>query len=82
MGGAGAQRILGLLPDHWWVKLGPGVSGCRALGFLGLVPVHWSVELGPGLSGGQGCVHGQLWIQGVLKHPVCWWVELCPHPTN
>ena len=36
----GAQRILGLLTTHWWVKLDPSVSSCRALGVTVIVPVH------------------------------------------
>lgn len=40
VGGVGAQRILGLLPVHWWVGLGPGVY--IALGLLG----EWSWVLG------------------------------------
>ena len=33
--GTWAQRLLGLVPAHWWV---------------GLVPAHWWVELGPVVS--------------------------------
>ena len=28
----GAMAFLGLVPAHWWVKLGPGVSGCGVPG--------------------------------------------------
>ena len=37
--GPGNQRILGLVPTHWWVMLGPG-----------LVLTYWWVEPGLGIS--------------------------------
>ena len=58
MGRAGAQGVLGMVPAHWWVELGPRVSGCRALAVPALVPAHCCVGLGPGPSGGQGHVPG------------------------
>ena len=67
-----ALVFLGLVPYHWWMKLGPRVSGCRALGVLDLVPVHWCVRPAPGPSGGWGQVQGQLWAQGILRKPVDW----------
>ena len=67
MGRARAQEILGLVPSHWWVDLGPGVSGCRGLGILDTVLSHWCVWLGPQPSGGQGHVQGWLWAQEVLR---------------
>lgn len=32
MAGCRVVVVIGLVPDHWWVELGPGVSGCRAHG--------------------------------------------------
>lgn len=51
-GEAGTKGILGQVPAHWWVMLGPVVSGWRVLGVLGLVPMHWCVGPDPRLSGG------------------------------
>lgn len=45
-------------------------------GVLGLAPVHWLIS---GPFGAQGCVQGWLWIQGALRMPACWQVELQPH---
>ena len=41
VGRVGVKGVLGLVPAHWWVKLGSGVCGCRALGVLDLVLAHW-----------------------------------------
>ena len=56
----GGARDWGLVPAHWWLELGPGVSGCRALEVPGLVLMHWCVGPGSGPSNGQGCVQGRL----------------------
>ena len=61
---AGLLVILGLVPAHWWVELGPQFSECRALGVPGLVLAHWNVGLGLGPSGGQGCVQGGCGLRG------------------
>lgn len=76
----GRARNSGADACHWWVELGSGVSGCRA---LGLVPAHWCVQPDPGplvgravarcdcvlrslSAGGQGCVPTQFvsWPEG------------------
>ena len=59
------RLFLGLLPQLWWVKAGPGVSGCKALG----------VEPGPRPSGGKG--HVLVWLppKGVFRQPTCWWMD-------
>ena len=79
-GSAGCRTavVLQLVPAHWWEELGPSSCGCRTLGVSGLVPAHWCVGLGPGPCVGQGRVQGQLWAQGFLRQPACWWVGLCP----
>ena len=46
------SEILVLISAHWWMELGPLVSGCRALGVPDLVPVHWHVRPDPGASVG------------------------------
>ena len=41
LGGPRAQKVLGTIPAHRWIKQCPMVSGCRALlGVLDLVPVY------------------------------------------
>ena len=52
MAGCRVMVVIGLVPAHWWVVLGPGASGCRAQRVPGVVPVHWCVGLSPGPSGG------------------------------
>lgn len=37
VGDAKALGVLGPLLGHWWVQLGPRISGCRDLGVLELV---------------------------------------------
>ena len=64
------------------MDLSPGFYGCRALGVLDLLPAHWFVGLGPRLSGGQDCVQRQLWDQGILRQPLCWWVGLIAGPST
>ena len=66
MGEAEGQQILRLVPAHWLLEIGPGVSGYRALGVPVLVPAQWCVELGPGLPGGQGHAQGWLGAQEVF----------------
>ena len=42
---------------HWWVKPGPGISGCRVLGVLELVLSHWWTRLVPDMAGyPEACV--------------------------
>ena len=48
VGTAGSQIVLGLVPSHWWAKLGPGVSGSGFLGIQELLLACWWV--GPGLN--------------------------------
>lgn len=67
-----AQGILNLVPAHFWMKLGPRVSGCRLLESLGIVPVHWYMGPGPGPSVEQNLLQGQLWGEGVLRQPISW----------
>ena len=45
VGGAGAWGIPGLVPTHWEVELGPGVSDCRTLGVPKLVSTCWWMGL-------------------------------------
>lgn len=37
VGEAKALGVLGPVLGPWWVQLGPGISGCKALGVLELV---------------------------------------------
>ena len=46
VGRSGAQQVLGLVPAHWWVELGLGVSDRRALGILALLPAPWISQCG------------------------------------
>ena len=62
---------MGLVLVHWWVEMGPRVSGYRALGVLGLVQAHCCVGTGPGPSDGQGPVLGWWSAQGDLRQQAC-----------
>lgn len=77
-GGSGSSGV-GACP-----LLGGSVSigfGCRALG-------SWIWYLSTGIEGlvldplvGK-VVSCWLWTQGVLRQPVCWWVDPCPCPVS
>ena len=62
MGGFGAQEISGLVPDYWWAKSGPGVSGCRAQGSQSLCQP----------TGEWGEIPGQL-TEGPKVSQRWWW---------
>ena len=48
MGGVEAQGIQGLVPIHWWVRLGPGASASQLMGRAG----SWGLWLqGPMVPG-------------------------------
>ena len=44
---ARTQGILGLVPVHWWVEVGPRVSGWSTIEVYGLAPMQWYVCLCP-----------------------------------
>lgn len=84
--GCGAVVVLVLGPSGSWGWCLPmdgwsWVSGCRALGVPGLAHAHWC--MGPGASPlVDRVVQRQLWLQGALSQPACWWVGLCPYPAR
>ena len=63
-GRARAQGILGLVSAHWWVELGPRVSGWRSLGVPGLVPAHWFVGKIPCPLVGRAMSRGSCGLRG------------------
>lgn len=74
-------KVLKLVHVHFWVALSPLVFGYRALG-------SWIWYLSTGIEGlvldplvGR-VVSCWLWTQGVLRQPVCWWVDPCPCPIS
>ena len=70
--GAGACPLMNRLGSQGlWLQGpgGPGSSACALVCGVGSW-AFWSA----------GPCPGQLWAQGALNQPVCWWVGLCPCP--
>lgn len=77
VGVARAQGVPGLVPVHWYVEPGLGVSGFRVLCILKLVSAHWHGFQGHWLRSprcpraGVGLPVGRVMVCGVPRATLC-----------